>query len=458
LGVNDLDQTLVDNVANAVGNAILSTHIADYASVHKSVAKIPKVVNEPSSDSENWDWDWTTSADQIIEKLGWRGLAQAVAWYDPDGAEKKDENGYPMSKDCYFLPHHKLINGELTLVWGGVRAAMQRLLQTKARKEEGKIDSKIDFKGAYDHLVSHYKHFGKEPPDFEQSKGSLLEIPSVDTDWQIDPNLNTGDITEIVWQMLERWLDQAEMFINSLLPSPYDGDIDDQTLSRILNGLDIFDALKTKLTQLCTLYSTIKQSQGGFKMEFLDELLKKIEAGELTKEAIKEALGFVEASEIESLQKEIEALKQAKEALEQEYQEFRKAVEAEKEAQRKAELANTRFNELVEAGIEFTAERAEKVKAKLAEMSDEDYADYKAELLEVLASNKKADTQDVVDTKKTAEKDNIFDDEINNEVYNPNLAFQLRQRRAALNIELSPITADNELTEKFQKVFFGEVK
>ncbi len=421
----------------------------------EAVAKSPRVINKPSINEESWRWDWSVDGRAILEKYGWSGVYKACAYCNPDATDKRDENGLPAAFEAYYLPHHKLIDGELTLVWGGVRAAMQRLLQTKARVEEGKINSKIDFKGAYEHLASHYKHFGKEPPEFNKSEGSLVEYYEIETDIQIDPNLNSGDIAEIVFTMLDRWLNEAEIFIGRLLPA-YDQNIDDQTLSDLLDSLNIFDAIKAKLTQLFSLYNSKKQSQGGLKMEFLDELLQKIEAGELTKEAIKEALGFVEASEIDSLREEIETLKQAKEALEKEYQEFRQAVEAEKEAQRKAELANTRFSELMEAGIEFTAERAEKVKAKLAEMSEEDYADYKEELLEVLASRKKTEEKnEEKDVTASKQEEDIFEDEINNEVYNPKLAFQLRQRRAALNVELNP---DVDLTEKFQKVLFGEVK
>ena len=123
---------------------------------------VPKVVNTPKDDSPRWDWDWAKDGNAIIEKLGWRGLAEACAYVDKENYELDPEDGLPHNKQAYKLPHHKLIDGKLTLVWGGVSAAMKALLGAR-----GGADIPVkDRKRVYNHLAAHYKAFDKEPPEF----------------------------------------------------------------------------------------------------------------------------------------------------------------------------------------------------------------------------------------------------------------------------------------------------
>jgi len=111
---------------------------------------VPAVKNNPSSDNKTWNWQWSRDANSIISKLGWTGLGQACGAYVKGSQNKTD----------YFLPHHKLINGKLTLVRGGVRAAMQRLKSTK-------LPATVKLK-IYSHLAAHYRHFGDEAPKYKE--------------------------------------------------------------------------------------------------------------------------------------------------------------------------------------------------------------------------------------------------------------------------------------------------
>lgn len=108
--------------------------------------------------SNRWDWSWTTDADKIIEKGGYKLLDKITL------LRVKDAN--PETKAAYKFPVAKIINGKVTLVWGGVRAAMQRLMQVLSR---GLID-KNTAKKAYNKLAQLYKLFDKEPPEFESYK------------------------------------------------------------------------------------------------------------------------------------------------------------------------------------------------------------------------------------------------------------------------------------------------
>lgn len=112
--------------------------------------KVPSVVNSPSSNLSEWNWSWSRTADEILNKYSWSGLARACGAYKSGSKNKSD----------YYLPHHKIIKGKLTVVWGGVRAAMQRLKSTN-------IPASTKLK-VYSHLASHYKHFGKEPPNYKE--------------------------------------------------------------------------------------------------------------------------------------------------------------------------------------------------------------------------------------------------------------------------------------------------
>jgi len=111
---------------------------------------VPPVVNTPSSDNSEWNWDWARDGNAILNKGGWSLLGKACGAY-VKGSERKAD---------YYLPHHKMINGKLTLVWGGTRAAMQRLKRTN-------IPISVK-RRVYNHLVGHYKHFGKDIPPFEE--------------------------------------------------------------------------------------------------------------------------------------------------------------------------------------------------------------------------------------------------------------------------------------------------
>ena len=87
------------------------------------------------------------------DKIDWDKYAKGFAWYDES---IKDQLG------AYKLPHHDIIDGEFKVVWGGVAAAMAALFGAR-----GGVDiPESEAKAVYDHLVVHYKQFGKTPPEW----------------------------------------------------------------------------------------------------------------------------------------------------------------------------------------------------------------------------------------------------------------------------------------------------
>lgn len=88
-------------------------------------------------------------------------LKLMCAWFDSSA---------PDNKGSYKLPHHKGSGGH-PAVWRGVAAAMAALLGAR-----GGVDIPAgDRKGVYNHLVKHYKDFGKEAPEFRAVEEQVLK-------------------------------------------------------------------------------------------------------------------------------------------------------------------------------------------------------------------------------------------------------------------------------------------
>ncbi len=46
---------------------------------------VPRVDKGQEIDTGDWDWDEKRDIEAILEKLGWRGVADAHAWYEDKG-------------------------------------------------------------------------------------------------------------------------------------------------------------------------------------------------------------------------------------------------------------------------------------------------------------------------------------------------------------------------------------
>ena len=114
------------------------------------------------NDTSSWDWDWKRDADKIIKNHGWATLAKACVYVDTENYEK-GPSGYPEVKEAYTLPYAKDVNGQMTIFWSGVKAAMQVLLGARGGVKKIPQSKK---RAAYNKLVKLYKLFGKEPPEF----------------------------------------------------------------------------------------------------------------------------------------------------------------------------------------------------------------------------------------------------------------------------------------------------
>lgn len=132
---------------------------------------VPYEKAEAKDDSP--DWDGSAAKDHLAkwassdgsgdkDKIDWGKYRQGFAWYDSDNAE---------NFGSYKFPHHDVKNDKLTLVWGGVKAAMGALLGSRG----GASIPSGDRKAVYDHLAKHYKEFEKDPPEYHSEGGLAIE-------------------------------------------------------------------------------------------------------------------------------------------------------------------------------------------------------------------------------------------------------------------------------------------
>ncbi len=106
-------------------------------------------------ESEGWDGAGETAKATIED------LKLMCTWFDSEKAE---------DKSSYKLAHHKA-DVDHKAVWRGVAAAMGALLGAK-----GELDiPETDRKAVFDHLVEHYKQFGKDIPDFKMVENQILK-------------------------------------------------------------------------------------------------------------------------------------------------------------------------------------------------------------------------------------------------------------------------------------------
>ncbi|HXF37542.1 MAG TPA: hypothetical protein VNO17_10230 [Actinomycetota bacterium] len=132
------------------------------------MGRVPEPHRSPKApEDRGWNWHGTAEADQtdaLLEHGGWEAMATAHAWYDPEADPEHDP---PREKGAYKLPHHELIDGELRVVWAGVRSAMQVLQGAR-----GGVDlPEGDREAVYEHLAEHYRQFDREPPGPDGSPG-----------------------------------------------------------------------------------------------------------------------------------------------------------------------------------------------------------------------------------------------------------------------------------------------
>lgn len=190
----------------------------------EAVSKNIIVYKDQGKEPESEAWD----SPGEVAKATIEDLKEMSAWVNIEKAE---------DKSSYKLIHHKAEGHKA--VWRGVATAMASLLGAK-----GGVDIQdSDRKGVYDHLVEHYKEFGKNPPEFK-----LVEE-------QVLAGLNE--------EILSLSLDREEKHVVRLIKKVLDYQKENQkTISSIVNNKPIDKSVEAlKLLNLAL--TKVSKQKGG---------------------------------------------------------------------------------------------------------------------------------------------------------------------------------------------------
>lgn len=119
--------------------------------------------------SEDRRWDATRAERGVRnwaggdkEDIDWSKYKQAFVWYNPEDSE---------NFRAYKLPFAEIIDGSLKAVWRGIASAMGVLMGAR-----GGVDIPgNERKPVYNFLVSYYKKFDKDPPEFKEYTEDEIE-------------------------------------------------------------------------------------------------------------------------------------------------------------------------------------------------------------------------------------------------------------------------------------------
>lgn len=173
-------------------------------------------------------WDDMSDADK-------NRIAMHFAW--SDGMPPETFGGLK-------LPHHQpSTSGHGAAVWRGVAAAMGALMGSRG----GVAIPDSDRRGVYNHLVSHYEEFGKEPPDYKWVElgyqASLLSIT--------EPQIKVGRVlSERNLSRLKEALATLQDILSAAEP-PADEDEKARTralTAKVLQRLAIYERTTYKIT------------------------------------------------------------------------------------------------------------------------------------------------------------------------------------------------------------------
>lgn len=225
----DMASEFVENSIKDLNNLLKSMDNLEFKG---AVAKHTTSVDTDSS----WDGDsardtlakWASS-DESADKdtINWSKYAKGFTWFNI-----KESNNFT----SYKLPHHVIKDGELIAVWRGITSAMAALLGAR-----GGTDVGDDFDACYEHLASHYRDIGKEPPE-KGKEYSQEELKSM-----VEEELEVEDELEI------------ELELDDLSKSLLDGTIEIFNDAFIKFQKEVLEELTTMKVKLNVIMSSINE-------------------------------------------------------------------------------------------------------------------------------------------------------------------------------------------------------
>ena len=129
---------------------------------YEATAKADKNMAWDGNTAEHEMRNWA-SKDGSGEKtqMDWAKYRRGFAYYD---AKNPEDFG------SYKLPHHRVIDGQLVVVWHGCASAM-----AVCNGAMGGVDVPEDERpGIYNHLAKHYAQFEEQPPELKKAADSFF--------------------------------------------------------------------------------------------------------------------------------------------------------------------------------------------------------------------------------------------------------------------------------------------
>lgn len=204
------------------------------------------------------------------DKMNWAKYRQGHTWYDPDDVE---------NFGAYKLPFAEVLDGTLKAVWRGVAAAMGNLLGARQKPDIPESDRKL----VYSFLVSYYKKFDKDPPEFKSYTKEEWDV--LLAGWDIDP---------------KEYYDEPEKE-----PQEADKEKEKQLLVKVLKGIkDFIQVVDARFKKLEAKALSEKSTPAKVQAEVIDivddETPGKKSPGESKPKVVDEGLTHKEAEELVS--------------------------------------------------------------------------------------------------------------------------------------------------------------
>lgn len=110
---------------------------------------------------------------------GWKMLRDAHAYVNEEVAENEEFSDAPHNKNAYGLPHHKAVDGSLSVYLSGVISQMTKINGSNGGFQMVQDESELE--DVYNHLAQHYNQYNREapqfdPPQFESKEEEVEDI------------------------------------------------------------------------------------------------------------------------------------------------------------------------------------------------------------------------------------------------------------------------------------------
>jgi len=178
----NIEQKLLEPVADTIEKQLSDS----FVKLKKAVEAVMKGAIPPHHTEINFELNWdkrraianaakyaSSDGSGKKETIDWAKFALFFAWRNPDK---------PNAFTGYKLPHHDVVDGKMVAIWRGITAAMAAYHGARGGVDIPDEDRPL----VYEHLATHYRDAGKEPPP-DGRKYTEEELKAIEEDrWPLE--------------------------------------------------------------------------------------------------------------------------------------------------------------------------------------------------------------------------------------------------------------------------------